>query len=659
MKKFLFGLVLVTLLFAVTVTAVASEIDVKIDYVPVAFTYDSGYPFISEGRTLVPLRITMESFGAKVEWEQDTQTALVRKGNTTVRCTIGESCIYRNNVRVPNDAAAVVVNGRTYLPIRAVLEAFGATVSWDGSVNVTSPDGASCVYEVENTPSVTSNYWPIWNEAISLKSSGNYTAAIDKIRSVSKVFIEKNDSNSCAMLFKHLGECYSNLKDYANASACFMREAYYWSISTGMEQSRIDAERRSGLIKTGTQLFVKNTDISMGGKMYFNQPLEPKGSIYLGAYTEGDTNIYSPYDPSRFYMDTFPQLVGKDMAGYLLYMTYGNDVTMYQSHIDRAIEKDKILQIALQPLSGLWQVDGSESYLISLATQMQNSGCRMMLRFAGEMNDETSNWFSDPDTFIRAFRTVSSIFHQYAPDVPVIWAPNHYPPDTIDDYYPGDEYVDYVGISSYMPHNPITDPLGMGVDRGRWSSQLDNIYSLYGHKKPIIIVESGSSYMDYDTWADITPFASAQMRDFLTYLPIKYPNVKMYFVFNTDRERHKFTLSSNTTYLEAYKSGIMSPLFSSSVYSDAYIYDYYELGNNICVKAAPTELVSHITTPANDTAYVAYFINGTSLGVAYGAPYTVACDFTPYKGQSVDITVQSFDSSHNMVTSYIVKVKVI
>ena len=63
-------------------------------------------------------------------------------------------------------------------------------------------------------------------------------------------------------------------------------------------------------------------------------------------------------------------------------------------------------------------------------------------------------------------------------------------------------------------HQPITDPMNQGVDRNRWSKNLDTLYSLFGHKKPIMIVEGGASYMDYDTWADITPFASYQIEDF-------------------------------------------------------------------------------------------------------------------------------------------------
>ena len=135
MKKLITIFLICSVLFStlcISTTVFASGINVYIDGIPVNFTYDTGFPFISsEGRTMVPLRATMEAFGASVEWEHTTQTAFVRKDTTTVRCVINNKNLYRNNVAFYNDAAAVINNGRTYLPIRAVLEAFGATVSWD------------------------------------------------------------------------------------------------------------------------------------------------------------------------------------------------------------------------------------------------------------------------------------------------------------------------------------------------------------------------------------------------------------------------------------------------------------------------------------------------------------------------------------------------
>lgn len=72
---------------------------------------------------------------------------LVTKKEVTVACTIGENRIFRNGTEIPNDAAAVIRDGRTYLPIRAVLEALDATVGWNGSVRVTRPGAGSLIQE--------------------------------------------------------------------------------------------------------------------------------------------------------------------------------------------------------------------------------------------------------------------------------------------------------------------------------------------------------------------------------------------------------------------------------------------------------------------------------------------------------------------------------
>ncbi len=658
MKKLVVTLIVLVAIMLISLTVSAT--DVYIDGTKVQFDNSTGYPFVSNGRTLVPLRATMESYGAKVDWDEETQTALVTKGTTWVRCKVWEECIYRNNVKIQNDASAVISNGRTYLPIRAVLEAFGATVTWDGNVNVSSPGAGNLIYTIENSPSVTTNFWGIWNNALSLKSSGNYSLAIDKIKSISSVFLKKNTSDSKAMLFKHLGECYSALGDYISAAECFKRESHYWSMTPGMSECVIDATRRATLITAEGQIFVKTSDDSIDASDWFGKPHEPKRGIYPGAYAESDTNIYNPYDPSRFYMDTFPGLVGKNVGAYLLYLPYGRDLSTYQSHIDNASSKGKLIQIALEPHYGLSSVNGADGYLQRLASDMEAASCPMILRFAGEMNDMSAPWYtSDANLYIQKFREVANIFHTYAPSVPVIWAPNFYPSETMDQYYPGDEYVDYVGISSYKVYQGITDPLGQGVDRSRWSNQLDYIYSRYGHKKPIIIVEGGASYVNYDTGADLTGFASSQLADFYTYLPIKYPNVKMCFHYDANDGNYHFLLSENQAYLDVYRQSISSPEYLADIYQNDSGYSYYELGNNINVNAEPTQLSAYVTSPVRSVSYVQYYINGVYLGVSYGTPYSVDADFTSFKGQKVNVTMKAYDENFMEITSHTVTVNVI
>ena len=110
----------------------ADEVGISIDGTQVEFTQESGQPFIDENnRTQVPFRQTLEAFGATVNWDPDSRTAIAEKDGVIVNVPIGADYIYKGDLQVMNDTKSLIKDGRTYLPIRIVLEAFGADVSFD------------------------------------------------------------------------------------------------------------------------------------------------------------------------------------------------------------------------------------------------------------------------------------------------------------------------------------------------------------------------------------------------------------------------------------------------------------------------------------------------------------------------------------------------
>lgn len=119
----------------------AGSVNVEIAGKAVMFSSSTGYPFIDGNqRTQVPLRAAMEAYGCDVDWDQANQTAIVEKSGTTVEVPIGKSYILVNGKTVQNDTTAVIKNSRTYLPIRAVLEAFGAQVEWNADTKTVEVD---------------------------------------------------------------------------------------------------------------------------------------------------------------------------------------------------------------------------------------------------------------------------------------------------------------------------------------------------------------------------------------------------------------------------------------------------------------------------------------------------------------------------------------
>ncbi|MGG1441545.1 copper amine oxidase N-terminal domain-containing protein [Brevibacillus laterosporus] len=93
-------------------------------------------PVEINGRTLVPLRAIFEALGARVDWDEATQTVTAMKDGTTIKLTIGSKVAYKNGKKLNLDVPAQLFNGdTTMVPIRFVSEALGAKVTWDGYSN--------------------------------------------------------------------------------------------------------------------------------------------------------------------------------------------------------------------------------------------------------------------------------------------------------------------------------------------------------------------------------------------------------------------------------------------------------------------------------------------------------------------------------------------
>ena len=155
MRRILPVLLSLLLLAGLILPAAAAEkaVTVTIDGVPVTYDDSYGYPFVDgNSRTQVPFRRTMETFGCAVSWNRWTRTATAKKDGVTVDVPIGQNHILVNGTKVPIDSAALIRDGRTYLPIRAVAEAFGAMVTWDrqtSTVAITTGSGLVRVHFID------------------------------------------------------------------------------------------------------------------------------------------------------------------------------------------------------------------------------------------------------------------------------------------------------------------------------------------------------------------------------------------------------------------------------------------------------------------------------------------------------------------------------
>lgn len=121
-----------TSVFADSIKVVINGENLKMDQPPV----------LESDRTLVPMRAIFEALGAKVSWNNDTETATGVKNGKEIKITINNTTAYVDGKAVTLDVPARLINDRTLVPVRFISESLGQKVDWDNdteTVIITTP----------------------------------------------------------------------------------------------------------------------------------------------------------------------------------------------------------------------------------------------------------------------------------------------------------------------------------------------------------------------------------------------------------------------------------------------------------------------------------------------------------------------------------------
>ncbi len=133
MVKKHFKLFIFLLLLLVPVSA---SVDAPRIFVNGYFVDSDADPVIENGRTLVPVRIISEKLGYKVDWEESTKTVIISNESKNIKFTIGRNTYTDNEIEIPSDVGAKIINNRTMVPIRVIAEAFTQNIIWDNTNRV-------------------------------------------------------------------------------------------------------------------------------------------------------------------------------------------------------------------------------------------------------------------------------------------------------------------------------------------------------------------------------------------------------------------------------------------------------------------------------------------------------------------------------------------
>jgi hypothetical protein len=264
-------------------------------------------------------------------------------------------------------------------------------------------------------------------------------------------------------------------------------------------------------------------------------PVPPDGRTYFGIQLDSEFDTVGAYAGR---LGATPALYGR----YVNFPLDAAEEGSISSEIQDLAEHHSSLMLTIEPREGLMAV--TPQSLTDLTRDLaawNRKGVSVMVRFGHEMNGSWYPWAQQPTAYIEKFRQVAAAVHK-APASAMLWSPNEaggYPfdggpheiqpggPDfqvldtnhdgklTMDDdpyapYWPGDDAVDWVGLSVYhfgnaypWGENTVPEPGKLAAKiSGTYKSgyvdetALPDFYAVYaaGHHKPFAISETGAFY---------------------------------------------------------------------------------------------------------------------------------------------------------------------
>ncbi|MBO8165402.1 MAG: copper amine oxidase N-terminal domain-containing protein [Brevibacillus sp.] len=142
MRKLVSSFIAVILVIAASMTAsvdaATNNQEVRVQVEGQFIDFPDAKPFIDPktGRTLVPLRFVSEQLGVKVEWDGANKVVKMEiedpNGKYRLDLPIGKTVIDLKHITFKFESPAVIIDDRTYVPLRFISEVFGAEIEWDG-----------------------------------------------------------------------------------------------------------------------------------------------------------------------------------------------------------------------------------------------------------------------------------------------------------------------------------------------------------------------------------------------------------------------------------------------------------------------------------------------------------------------------------------------
>lgn len=273
-----------------------------------------------------------------------------------------------------------------------------------------------------------------------------------------------------------------------------------------------------------SEMDVYTEDYTCTSAPYFGARLEPPSGIYAGV--NGD--------------DVFESENLGASLNYIEFTDFQKDILRPNKDYVKASSCMVVIAWNINDLMGVFE---NEEYIRETLDNLQKYHKPMIIRIGAEMN--VSPLGDAPAAYVNAFRTIAEIVHEY-PDFAVMWSPNDMGAlnKPFEYYYPGDEYVDWIGVSAFMKKHFMGDPTipqegnvyFMTGDYAYTTNTLKNIIDFmqsHNINKPLAISEGGTvTQLNYPNGGEIDEWSKTRIGYMYWYAAMRYPQVKVINYFN-------------------------------------------------------------------------------------------------------------------------------
>ena len=455
--------------------------------------------------------------------------------------------------------------------------------------------------------------------------------------------VNDTTQNWISARYQRIAESYETLGDYENSAKMYEKQIPY-AEALGWYDSLKIAKAKVLQYKPSLDLYEKT-----------NQTQK-----YFGAKNEHEKGVL-------FGIPVDSELSSKTTSMELLYIEYGDTNFDWEKVVlKRAQRENKAIELALNlPNQGtdIKRILNDTSYMNSIVSLLKEfPDVLVYLRFAAEFDIWENP--TDAESFKKAFRKVSDIIHSNLKNTAVVFSPNMVSSWNVDiiDYYPGDEYVDWIGSSLYLmkffqgvenrpQSEKYLETVFMTGDYADPVLMMKKYVDLFGDRKPIMVSESGASHYVRTVNRDYTPWAENRLKRIYYYLPMVYPEIKLIAHFDNAIVPgvNDYSLKTNSTINKLYDELTSDDVYVTNRNNISDAKTYKKLENTIYAYGNSLDLYAYARVFGNDELTVDYYIDGKWVAGMNEMPYHRVINISNLANGEHTLTVTASNTTSELV----------